>query len=123
MGRAAKIAMNGPVAVPTLDELASDPERARELPVPVLQTLLIRCGIANASLLGALTVAAAKQSDRSSVEEDMLLDVKAAARRLSTSVDWLYRHSHELPFVVRNGRQVRFSTHGIDRYIRERRSL
>lgn len=48
------------------------------------------------------------------------LDIEAAALRLATSVDWLYRHSKDLPFVVRNGRQLRFSAHGIDRYIRER---
>ena len=110
-----------PAAVPGLDELAAAPERASTLPAPVLQALLTRCGALHATLVGALRVAAAQQQGRASAEEaDALLDIEAAALRLATSVDWLYRHSKDLPFVVRNGRQLRFSAHGIDRYIRER---
>ena len=121
MARVANIATGGPMAVPTLDELAADPERARELPLPLLQALLTRCGALHATLTGALTVAAVQQSGRAVEEADSLLDIDAAAKRLSASVDWLYRHSRELPFVVRNGRLLRFSSHGIDRYIRERK--
>jgi hypothetical protein len=107
--------------VPTLDQLAADPTRANALPAPVLQALLTRCGALHATLVGALTVAAAQQHPRESTEEaDALLDVEAAALRLATTCDWLYRHSKGLPFVVRNGRQLRFSAHGIDRYVRER---
>jgi len=54
-------------------------------------------------------------------EEDRLLDVEEAAARLSTTVDWLYRHAAELPFTVRTGRLLRFSSASIARYIRERR--
>jgi hypothetical protein len=121
MARVANIATGGPMGVPSFDELAADPARAAALPVPVLQALLTRCGGLHATLVGALTVAAAQQYDRPSAEEaDVLLDIEAAARRLATSVDWLYRHNKTLPFVVRNGRQLRFSARGIDRYIRER---
>ena len=51
---------------------------------------------------------------------DRLLTVAEAAGRLACSRDWLYRHHHRLPFAVRNGRQLRFSALGVDRYIRQR---
>lgn len=51
---------------------------------------------------------------------DRLLDVKEAAEKLRRSADWLYRHASELPFVVRDGRLLRFSEQGIEAYIRKR---
>lgn len=54
-------------------------------------------------------------------EPDRLLDVEEAARRLSVSPDTLYRKARDLPFVVRLGHLVRFSSAGIDRFIRTRR--
>ena len=54
------------------------------------------------------------------VTRDRLLDVKEAAEKLRRSADWLYRHASELPFVVRDGRLLRFSEQGIETYIRQR---
>ena len=48
---------------------------------------------------------------------DRLLTITEAAERLACSKDWLYRQ--RLPFTVRNGRQLRYSAHGLDRYIRQ----
>jgi excisionase family DNA binding protein len=53
-------------------------------------------------------------------DSDRLLTVDEAAARLACSTDWLYRHHHRLGFAVRNGRHLRFSANGLDRYIRER---
>jgi len=53
-------------------------------------------------------------------EEDRLLDVDEASRRLSVSTDTLYRKARELPFTVKIGGNVRFSTHGISRFIATR---
>lgn len=53
--------------------------------------------------------------------EDRLLTVEEAASRLGTSEDWLYRHAPKLPFTVRLApRQLRFSSQGIERYLRTR---
>jgi predicted DNA-binding transcriptional regulator AlpA len=53
--------------------------------------------------------------------EDRLLTAEEAAARLAVAPDWLYRHADALPFTVRIGdRHLRFSTQGINRYIRER---
>ncbi|MFI5396595.1 MAG: helix-turn-helix transcriptional regulator [Candidatus Binatia bacterium] len=106
-----------PVIVPTLDELAADPARASVLPVHVAEALLTKGLVVLGALWGrCLTARAATDV---SVEPDRLLDVRAAAERLSVSRDWLYHHARELPFTVREGeRLLRFSSQGIDRYIR-----
>jgi excisionase family DNA binding protein len=53
-------------------------------------------------------------------EEDRLLDVKEAAKRLAISKDTLYRKASNLPFTVRIGGNVRFSAQGISRFIATR---
>ena len=48
---------------------------------------------------------------------------REAAQRLGTSEDWLYRHAAELPFTKRlSERQLRFSSAGIEQYIRRRQN-
>lgn len=104
--------------VPSLDELSADPARATALPRATIQSLLHRCVGLQVTLLGAL---AGAELTKTEVEPDRMLRVDAAAARLGVSEDWLYRNSGQLPFTVREGRrQLRFSSHGIDRYIRER---
>ena len=49
---------------------------------------------------------------------DRLLSVAEAAELLGMAADTLYRRSHSFPFTVRDGRRVRFSRVGIERYIR-----
>lgn len=105
-------------AVPTLDDLAADPAKAAGLPVGVVQTMLFRCVTLQSALLGVLATAGANGTGAS--EPDTLLDVTAAAQRLGVSEDWLYRKSPKLPFTVRQGRLVRFSSDGLSRYIRSR---
>ena len=52
---------------------------------------------------------------------DELVNAREAARRLGLSLDYVYRHAQQLPFTVRVGRQLRFSSRGIERYIERRR--
>ena len=56
----------------------------------------------------------------SPAKADKLLEVKEAAAKLSVTEDWLYRKGNKLPFVVRMGRNIRFSEQGIERYIRQK---
>ena len=51
---------------------------------------------------------------------DRLLDVEEAARKLGKSKDYLYRHAGKYPFTVRDGRRLRFSEAGIEKFIRQR---
>jgi len=106
-----------PSGLPTLDELAADPERASALPRATIQALLHRCVGVQTVLLGALTTSEPSKPDG---ELDRLLDVATAAERLSVSKDWLYHHAPQLPFTVRQGRLLRFSSRGIARYIQSR---
>jgi predicted DNA-binding transcriptional regulator AlpA len=107
-------------AVPTLDELAGDPGRVRELPPAVAEALQTKCLLVLNALWGRC-IAARATADTAS-EPDRLLDVTTAASRLGVSRDWLYHHARQLPFTVRNGRLLRFSSHGIDRYIKTRQA-
>jgi len=117
---AARALHTAPVVVPTLDELAADPARASTLPPATLQALLCRLATVQGVLFGALLTATAHVSTAVPQEPDRLLDVQEAAERLGVSTDWLYRHARRLPFVVRNGRLLRFSSQGIDRFIKTR---
>lgn len=53
--------------------------------------------------------------------ENRLLKVGEAAQRLGVSQDYLYRNAHRLAFTRRQGRAIRFSSLGIDDFIRESR--
>jgi predicted DNA-binding transcriptional regulator AlpA len=103
--------------VPTLDEVAHHPELAAELAPGMLKALLVKHATVGTILLGALLVAG---ENGKPPEPDVLLDVETAAKRLATTEDWLYRHARQLPFAVRQGRSLRFSSAGIERYIRSR---
>jgi excisionase family DNA binding protein len=90
---------------------------ARELPINDLPRLLgdleeIRC-----TAMARLTAPAGAQ------RPDELLTVEQAAERLEVSVDYLYRNHSRLPFSRRMGRNLRFSSLGIDEYIRRARAL
>ena len=64
-----------------------------------------------------------EQADRTDRVDsgDTLLPVGAAAKKLGMTEDYLYRHAGQMPFTVRLGRrQLRFSSQGIDRYIKQR---
>jgi predicted DNA-binding transcriptional regulator AlpA len=106
-----------PAAVPTVEEIEAEPSRASSLPPATLHALLCRCATVQTVLLGALM---ASGTSRAPETPDNLLDIEVAAGRLGCSKDWLYHHARQLPFTVRNGRLLRFSSHGIDRYIKSR---
>ena len=53
---------------------------------------------------------------------DKLLDAEEAAKTLSVSPDWLYRHANRLPFTRKlRPRMLRFSEQGIQKYIATRK--
>lgn len=94
-------------------ELIEDPTRIASVPVAQIPAFLMQ--------LSALQTAMATRlitTQQPSTEADTLLTVDEAAERLGVSADWLYRRTQTLPFVVRVGRHVRYSAHGIDKYIR-----
>ena len=89
---------------------------ARTAPIDGLPDLIAQVEGLKARLYARL----AAPSPTPAATKDRLLNVKEAAEKLGRSTDWLYRHGSELPFVVRDGRLLRFSEQGIEEYIRRR---
>ncbi len=54
-------------------------------------------------------------------EPDQMVDINKAAEILGVKVRYLYDHHDRFPFTRRVGRQLRFSTRGIARYLERRR--
>jgi predicted DNA-binding transcriptional regulator AlpA len=55
-------------------------------------------------------------------EQDCLLDAEEAAKLLTISEDWLYRHAKKLPFTRKLGPKIlRFSSLGIQKYLATRK--
>ncbi|MEQ1679275.1 MAG: hypothetical protein ABL950_01515 [Nitrospira sp.] len=105
--------MNGkPVEVPTVDQLFADPSKVQDLPVTVVQHLLIQV----TALLPLLV--AKSQSAPEKSQEDRLLTIEEATLVLGMSKDRLYRTDY--PFTIRDGGLLRFSNNGIQRFIRAR---
>lgn len=95
--------------------VVEDLEAARTLPPDHRQAVMIRLAAAQVAVAASL-----QESPRSSGEADELLDVTEAAKKMGTTVDYLYRHARRLPFAVwLSPRQLRFSRAGIERYIAE----
>ena len=104
--------------MPTLDAIVRDPVVASTLPLATTTTLLAQVAAVQ-SALTARAVALAFEPSPADVGQ-VPLTVKEAAQRLNVSVDWVYRHAHELPFTVRHGRALRFTPDGIAAYLRDR---
>ena len=103
-----------------LAECARDVDREDVIPADQLSALLCQIGALQTIVATRLVLALQTNHQSASGDRDRLLTVAETADRLACTKDWLYRHHHRLPFAVRNGRQVRFSADGLDRYIRQR---
>lgn len=89
-----------------------------ELPCQELPGAIGELEALKATLWAALTNGA---PEGAGAEADQLLDVRQAAAKLHVSADWLYRRAGTLPFTVRpSPGRLRFSTRGIERWIRQR---
>jgi excisionase family DNA binding protein len=95
--------------------LIAEPSKIGAIPATQIPALLTQLS----TLQTAMAARLIPIGDTTSRNDDMLA-VAEAAKRLGVSVDWLYRRTSRLPFVVRLGRQVRFSAQGIDRYLKNR---
>ncbi len=106
--------MNGPVAIPSLDALASDPSQIDGLPLEVLKVLWT--DVRNLEKVLVLRMLMAPTT--ASPPEDKLISIDEAASILGMTKDRLYRHDY--PFTVRDRGLLRFSHNGIQRFIRAR---
>jgi predicted DNA-binding transcriptional regulator AlpA len=108
-------------AIPTLDELATEPSRASDLAADALAALATRCAAVQSALAAAqlaLVVNSGTTEASAIPNGDRLLGIKEAAAKLAVTEDYLYRRK-DWPFRVNVGpSQVRFSSNGIDKFIR-----
>jgi predicted DNA-binding transcriptional regulator AlpA len=89
-------------------ELIDDPVLEDELPQAVLILAAQLCKVREA-----------KNGNGDNAQADRLLNIDEAAVRLDVPPSWLYRHSRQLSFAIRNGRKLAFSEKGIEEYIRK----
>ena len=108
--------MTEPVNIPSLSELIADPGKVRALPGPTAHHLLIQL----TCLLPLLVSKAHGAEVMEKAQPDRLLGIEEAASILGKSIDAIYRHADDFPFTVRDGRSLRFSSRGIQAYIRQR---
>jgi predicted DNA-binding transcriptional regulator AlpA len=101
--------------LPTIEGLGQIP--SEQIPAMLAQLAVLQ-GTLAARLLGAPLTTNCRSHPP--VEPDRLLDIREAAAMLSVSPDWLYRRTKKLPFVIRLGRQIRFSARDIEKHIRQR---
>ena len=101
-----------------LAALVEDPGRVATVPPSRIPALLSQLSALQGAMAARLI--SADLDDTVSGEDTTLLTVDQAAERLGVSKDWLFRRSRSLPFVVRLGRHLRFSSRGIERYLRHR---
>jgi predicted DNA-binding transcriptional regulator AlpA len=106
----------------SLEALAGNPGLAASLPAPAVAGLLARLAAAQSALATRALALTLAPTESTPTDTDRLLTVKKAAQELAVSPDWLYRRAGRLPFTVRlDGGALRFSAHGIARYLRQRR--
>ena len=100
---------------PTLNRTETAPilQLATDLPNSQLPALLADLEEIRVSALARLAAPTAGPAI-----EDRLIAVAEAAERLGVSTSYLYQHQHEFPFRRGIGRSVKFSTAGIDSYLK-----
>ena len=108
-------------AVPQLEDLAANPNRAEVLDAHTTELLETKAIIALDVLRKRKVSLAAQTSLGDKIAKpDRLLSAKEVAKRLGFSVDWVYKNHRDLPFRVRLGTVPRFSERGLEKYIRDR---
>lgn len=101
----------------TIEQIAAEPARARDLAPETIWPLLAQCGIAHGALLVAL--ASSCQPGRGEQAEIRLLTVEEAAAKLSVTPEWLYRRGKGLGLAAKLGDgTLRFSNVAVEAYIR-----
>jgi predicted DNA-binding transcriptional regulator AlpA len=111
-----------PVGVPTLDELADDPARARDLPLETLQTLAWRCLTALTAVHVATTPSTSPNATARTRGDDgeRLLTVQEVAVRIGMSVSWVEKHTADLPARVSVAGNPRWRKSDLERWMKNR---
>ena len=109
--------------LPTLDEIAREPSRARDLSMEALASLSAINIAAHSAIAAAqaerLLAGSSNQHASGAVGEDRLLTAEAAAAILAVSKAWLYRRAARLGLSVKlDDGTLRFSSAAVQKLIR-----
>ncbi len=106
------------ILTPSLDAIAERPELARQLPREVAFTLHIKAQIAAAVCALAAVGGNPSSESNPNLDQDVLLNVKEAARVLGRSNSWVQQHARSAPLkfclVSSLGRGLLFSRRKIN---------
>jgi len=105
--------------VPKLAELVEHPERVSNVPLEAVPAMRGKLAELDTLLLGRLLQSSNGQG-KTLPERDRLLDARETASRLGMSLDYVYKHTEEFPFAVKEGRRVLFSERGLEQYLRRK---
>jgi len=104
--------------IPTLEELAESPAKAKGLPPDARQALTFRAlAVLNALFTAGLADVASNNGNGESRKGDRLLSAKEVAGRMGMSLDYVYKNASEFPFAAKEGRRLLFSERGLAEYL------
>lgn len=110
-----------PTAVPTLDELAADPERARTMPAELAHAFVWKCLTVLAALQSAQHVSQGARTVPAAADNgERLLTVPEVAERIGMSVSWVEKHPADLPARVSIAGNPRWRKSDLERWIKNR---
>lgn len=98
--------MNGPVDIPSIDQLIADPAKVATLPPETARDLSIRLATLQPLLIGQ----AMKAMPKDKLQDDSFVDKTEVAGLISLSVSWIEKHPDDLP--------PRFSVEGNPRWLK-----
>jgi predicted DNA-binding transcriptional regulator AlpA len=110
-----------PTAVPTLDELASNPERARDLSADTARALAWKCLTALTALHVATSLTGTHAGAPMRADDgERLLTVPEVAERIGMSTSWVEKHTGDLPARVSVAGNPRWRKSDLERWIKNR---
>jgi len=112
--------MNGPVDIPTLDELLADPAKVATLPPALVQTLLY--GVAG--LLPVLLAQSHRHTGQTEAPAtpERYLSVAEVVAQYGVTPDWLYRHKAQMPHSQPSRKVLLFPEEKLRRWFASRKS-
>lgn len=109
--------MNGPISIPTLDELVMHPGKALELPPETARALL--CGVAG--LLPILIAQSSKVPGQAAPTPDIWLTVDEVVAQFRVTPEWVYRHKKKLPYSQPSRKVLLFPQERLRRWFASRK--
>ena len=108
----------------SLSELIESPHRVADIPTETILPLLCQLtALQNVLTARLLDRAISENGQPETPPHDRLLNVHQAATLLGVTVQWIYRHAHQLPFTRKLSRKaLRFSESSLQKWLKTTRA-